>query len=158
MSGHAPGTWKACRDGNCPCGAIWDATGDIHLATAFDSSAIGMDCFGSDIGVTRKTRISNARLIAAAPTMQATIDAQAARIAELEAALGELDWQPIDTAPQGLDVLVNMPDVECGYTLAYLENGWRSSWDGKLFLEGVPKPMFWMKPSPPKASLKEAGR
>jgi hypothetical protein len=71
---HTQGPWVACKDGECHCGAIWDQTGEIHLATAFDETAIGRDYFGSDIGVSQDVRIANARLIAAAPTMQAEIE------------------------------------------------------------------------------------
>ena len=73
MSGatHTPGQWQACKDAACPCGAIWDASGKIHLCTAFDETALGMDAFASDIGVSRVERIANARLIAAAPDLLA---------------------------------------------------------------------------------------
>ena len=65
----SPGPWKACKGGDCPCGAIWNSTGEIHLATAFDETAAGMDCFGSEAGVSRAERIANARLIAASPDL-----------------------------------------------------------------------------------------
>lgn len=62
-AGHTPVPWRGCKDCECPCGAIWDGSGEIHLATVFDETALGMDCFGSDIGVSRAERIANARFI-----------------------------------------------------------------------------------------------
>lgn len=64
-----PGPFHACRNGECPCGAIWDSTGEIHLATVFDETALGMDAFASDIGVSRAQRIINARMFIEAPAM-----------------------------------------------------------------------------------------
>ena len=69
MNGHTPGPWVACVGGFCPCGAIWDSSCEMHLATAFDETARGMDAFGSDTGVSRAERIANAHLIVAAPEL-----------------------------------------------------------------------------------------
>lgn len=34
-SAHSPLPWKACaaNKGKCTCGMIWDATGDLHVAS-----------------------------------------------------------------------------------------------------------------------------
>lgn len=63
------GPWSACKDGECSCGFIWDGSGQVHVATAHDSAALGRDYYGSDTAVVASQRAANARLIACAPEL-----------------------------------------------------------------------------------------
>lgn len=64
-----PGPWSACKKGECPCGFIWDSTGEVHIASAHDSDDLGKDWFGSDVACIPELRAANAKLIAAAPDL-----------------------------------------------------------------------------------------
>jgi hypothetical protein len=66
---HTKGPWTACKQGSCDCGFIWDASENIHVATAHDVSALGTDYYGSGLAVSAEEREANARLIAAAPEL-----------------------------------------------------------------------------------------
>ena len=69
---HTQGPWKKCNanNGNCPCGLIWDSTGEMVIATA-TSTCKEHESSNLSEGLTRggKQFIANARLIAAAPEM-----------------------------------------------------------------------------------------
>lgn len=64
---HTPGPWRECRDGDCTCGFIWSADGEIHVATVHGPDALGQDWYGSDVATTDAP--ANAHLIAAAPDL-----------------------------------------------------------------------------------------
>lgn len=72
MSGdvkHTPGPWSVCHDGDCRCGFIWSACGEVHVASAHDETVLGRSWYGSDVAVNAETRKANSLLIAAAPDM-----------------------------------------------------------------------------------------
>ena len=60
-------------------------------------------------------------------------------------------WQPIESAPRdGAQMYVDAPQLDCGCSIAYFENGaWCSAWDGRKFIDYVPTK--WQPlPAPPK--------
>ena len=69
---HSPGPWGRClaNNGKCPCGLIWDSTGNFVLASV-TSSCREHESSNLMEGVTRgsDTFIANTRLITAAPEM-----------------------------------------------------------------------------------------
>lgn len=67
--GYSKGPWAEHGKGGCECGFIYDATGNIHIATAHDAKALGSDYYGSDLACGPDERAANARLIAAAPEL-----------------------------------------------------------------------------------------
>ena len=75
MSGTkpTPGPWRACHDGDCPCGFIWSGDGNIHVATVHDEHALGQDWYGADCAVKADTRKANARLIVRAVNCHADL-------------------------------------------------------------------------------------
>ena len=70
-----PGPWRACHDGDCPCGFIWSGDGNIHVATVQDEHALGQDWYGADRAVKADTRKANARLIMRAVNCHADLAA-----------------------------------------------------------------------------------
>lgn len=63
---HSALPWKACQGGECPCGMIWDGTGEVHVATLHDLNALGKDHYGSDAACTEAVRKANAAFIVTA--------------------------------------------------------------------------------------------
>jgi hypothetical protein len=76
---HTPGPWHVCgaERGGCICGHVWDATGNVHVASATALNMVNPDDLESqevcvhDVDETK----ANARLIAAAPDMLAALKA-----------------------------------------------------------------------------------
>jgi hypothetical protein len=64
---HTKGPWAEHGKGGCPCGEIWDATGDCLVATVYGPSHLGLD--GPDCVPGEQAQKDNARLIAGAPAM-----------------------------------------------------------------------------------------
>jgi hypothetical protein len=78
MSAHSPGPWRRCMasDGRCPCGLVWDASGEFviaHVVASDENHDKPNDMFQA-----------NCYLIAAAPELLAERDQLRARVAELE--------------------------------------------------------------------------
>lgn len=73
MTGHSEGPWTACNGGKCQCGFIWEATGNVQVASVHGPSALGRDWYGSDTVCNTPTQQANIRLIAAAPDMLAAL-------------------------------------------------------------------------------------
>lgn len=69
MAQHTPGPWQLHGKGDCPCGTIFDATGDCYVARAFGPADIN-DC---DPIPNEAAQIANAALIAAAPDLLAAL-------------------------------------------------------------------------------------
>lgn len=65
---HTPGPWRACNDGDCPCGQVWSTAEDSLVAQAVCESdnKLGEACRVADKSDEFK---ANARLIAAGPEM-----------------------------------------------------------------------------------------
>ena len=63
-------------------------------------------------------------------------------------------WQDIATAPKdGTDFLVDVPDIVCGVTIAYLQRGkLHLTLNVKPFQPHVTMPKFWMPLPPPPES------
>ena len=86
-----PGPWRACHDGDCPCGFIWSGDGNIHVATVHDEHALGQDWYGADCAVKADTRKANARLIVRAVNCHADL------VAALEALVADvLEYERIN--------------------------------------------------------------
>lgn len=68
MSGHTPGPWAACKDGDCPCGMVWSKPADFNVATAHIRSPCDEREMW-DKEMSAEERRANARLIAAAPKL-----------------------------------------------------------------------------------------
>lgn len=64
-----PGPWTACKDGDCPCGFIWDASEEIHVASAHGREDVGQSWYGADVAVSEDEQKANALLIAATPEL-----------------------------------------------------------------------------------------
>lgn len=62
-----PGPWRVCRDGDCTCGFVWSACGEIHVASVHGPESLGQDYYGSDVATLDAP--ANARLIASAPDL-----------------------------------------------------------------------------------------
>ena len=78
-----PGPWKACHDGECPCGQIWSIPSDVPVATVVGDKkhlvALVHDDWGDDAeliygSLGREAQRANARLIANAPATAAEHD------------------------------------------------------------------------------------
>lgn len=63
-----PGEWRACRNGECPCGHIYGIPSDSHVATAVTRSHFPANDMEADelVSGSRAAQKANARHIAAA--------------------------------------------------------------------------------------------
>lgn len=77
MSNHTPGPWQRCGEdrGGCQCGHVWDATGNVHVATAeFVGMAAPDDLEAQEVYVqSLEEAKANAYLIASAPDLLAAL-------------------------------------------------------------------------------------
>lgn len=85
---HTPGPWKRCGEkrGGCKCGHVWDATGNVHVASATHVDMCRPDDLESlELSVQSIDEAkANARLIAAAPDLLSALQSLVADIRDYE--------------------------------------------------------------------------
>lgn len=98
QSQHSNLPWSGCNKG-CPCGMIWDASEEVHVASTYSVVDLDKEWYGSSTAVSEEEAIANAAFIVAACNQHASLIAQRdALLAALRAAGGYLRNAHIDLA------------------------------------------------------------
>lgn len=68
---HSEHPWRNCHGGNCKCGTIFDASGNVYIASVYHPSDLGDGVNGPDAVPDVDTFKANYKLITAAPDLLA---------------------------------------------------------------------------------------
>lgn len=64
---HTPAPWRACKEGNCKCGIIWDTGKDIPIASIISSEDEVAQ--GRGLLASSEDYKANIKIVSAAPAM-----------------------------------------------------------------------------------------
>lgn len=101
----SPYPWSACHDGECKCGTIFDASGNIYLAQTYGPDDLGDGVGGPDCVPDRESQIANTRAMMCAAEMLVLLEKVATH---MDAEIGYLGGNGQDLDPEQVDLLAQV--------------------------------------------------